>query len=304
MQTLEHPATDTNTDPYKDEIVDYYSEAGPDYEAWSPQYNMHFGYYARPMNPLKLEPMLVRMNAEVFRRLPGGRFDAEHAARLLDAGCGLGTPARYAATQCFPQAHITGATLVPWQIKEARRRTNAAGLTDRVEFLRADYTALPHGDASFDAAYAIESACYAPGLDKGALLAELQRVLKPGGRIAIADGFWKRGRPQRGYLSRLERRICECWSFDTFADLNKFVETLADLGFTDIRCEDISWNIAPSVLHVPFVTARFLFDELILRRTRLNRQRRKNLIAPALAPILGLHMRRFGYFIVTATKPA
>jgi len=40
----------------------YYAEAGPDYAARSPNFNMHVGYFRRGLNPLRLEPMLEQMS--------------------------------------------------------------------------------------------------------------------------------------------------------------------------------------------------------------------------------------------------
>ena len=47
----------------------YYEEAGPDYASWSPNFNMHFGYYRWGMNPIHREAMLEQMNLEVRNRL-------------------------------------------------------------------------------------------------------------------------------------------------------------------------------------------------------------------------------------------
>jgi len=47
----------------------YYTEAGPDYAAWSPNFNMHFGYFRSGLNPFRLEPMLEEMNREIRLRL-------------------------------------------------------------------------------------------------------------------------------------------------------------------------------------------------------------------------------------------
>ncbi len=58
-----------NLNSKKDQIISYYEGAGPDYFAWSKNYNMHFGYYEKGMNPFSLEPMLERLNWEVLQRL-------------------------------------------------------------------------------------------------------------------------------------------------------------------------------------------------------------------------------------------
>ncbi|MCR9144142.1 MAG: methyltransferase domain-containing protein [bacterium] len=285
-----------------DEMIEYYEEAGPDYAAWSPEFNMHFGYFAIGMNPFRREAMLARMNDEVFDRLD---FD-DRPGDILDAGCGLGTPARAAARR-FANANVTGISIVPWQIEQARSRALAdfADPNDRAaapRFERMDFTRTDFPDAAFDRVYGIESVCHAPGLDKGDFLTEAARILKPGGRLVIADGFLKQAhRPMPGPLDWITRTICRCWSLETFAGLKEFRAALIKAGFGEPRIEDLSWRIAPSVLHVPAVTARFLLKEL-RSGAKLTKQRRENLIAPMLAPLLGMARSRFAYLIVTAER--
>ncbi len=47
----------------------YYEEAGPDYAAWSPHFNMHFGFFRWGINPCRREAMLEQMNREIQHRL-------------------------------------------------------------------------------------------------------------------------------------------------------------------------------------------------------------------------------------------
>ena len=171
-------------------LEQYYEEAGPDYAAWSREFNMHFGYYRWGANPLRREGMLEQMNGEVLGRL---RVEGVAAPRLLDLGCGLGATLRSFARR-LPQARITGMTRVPWQVEQACALNRAAGCGERVKVLEGDYedTILPR--ANYDGVYALESSCHAHGADKGALLKEAHRLLKPGGRLVVADGFLASGR--------------------------------------------------------------------------------------------------------------
>ncbi len=73
------------------DLEEYYSEAGPDYAAWSRGFNMHFGFYRRGMNPVDREGMLERMNVEVLERLD---IDPAKRCSVLDMGCGLGATLR------------------------------------------------------------------------------------------------------------------------------------------------------------------------------------------------------------------
>lgn len=101
-------------------------------------------------------------------------------------------------------AHVTGITLSAAQVPTARRRAQRSGLSGRLEFAEADYTATPYPSASFDAVVANESVCYAP--NKKDFLAKAFRLLKPGGRVAVADGF----RSDR-LLSKSEERLMRVW---------------------------------------------------------------------------------------------
>src|SRR5450755_344438 len=96
-------------------LEQYYREAGPDYAAWSREFNMHFGYYRAGANPLNRESMLEQMNAEVLARL---NLDDIAEPGLVDLGCGLGATLRSFARR-LPHARLLGITCVTWQVEQA-----------------------------------------------------------------------------------------------------------------------------------------------------------------------------------------
>lgn len=103
--------------------------------------------------------------------------------RLLDIASGKGDSALLAARErgCI----VTGVDYGETAVIEAGRAAAAAGLADRASFLVGDAEALPVEDQSFDAVLCECSLCTFP--DKRSALAEVRRVLRPDGRIAIAD---------------------------------------------------------------------------------------------------------------------
>src|ERR1051326_1116634 len=127
-------------------LEQYYREAGPDYAAWSREFNMHFGYYRAGANPLRREAMLEQMNAEVLARL---KLDGIAEPHRLDLGCGLGAPLRSFARR-LPQARLLGITRVPWQVENARALNQSAGCGERVRVLEGDYEATTLPSAAFD----------------------------------------------------------------------------------------------------------------------------------------------------------
>jgi ubiquinone/menaquinone biosynthesis C-methylase UbiE len=69
-------------------------------------------------------------------------------------------------------------------VDRANERAHTAGLADRVRFEHADALALPFPKASFDAILALESIIH---MDRRLALAEMARVLAPGGRLVLSD---------------------------------------------------------------------------------------------------------------------
>ena len=125
-----------------------------------------------------------------------------------------------------------------------------------------------------------------------------------GGRLVVADGFLKRPGRARDLATWAIDQVARNWAVPCFAHIEKFERALAAQGFGDIEVEEISWRLAPSVAHIPFVTARVLARYLVRRELHIGRVRWGHVLASVLAPIVGLMRRRFGYFLVSARKRA
>jgi SAM-dependent methyltransferase len=108
------------------------------------------------------------------------RLDLAPGERVLDVACGTGNVAIPAARA---GAEVVGVDLVPSLLAQGRLAAAEEGLD--VRFETADCEALPYADASFDAALTMFGAMYAARPERAA--AELLRVVRPGGRIAMAN---------------------------------------------------------------------------------------------------------------------
>ncbi|MDX2152942.1 MAG: class I SAM-dependent methyltransferase [Bryobacteraceae bacterium] len=115
-----------------------------------------------------------------------------HGRRVLDAGCGK---ARFARVLLDERP---GVTVVGMDLAESMLRFVPPG----VQPLCGSLTELPFADAAFDGAYATESLEHAVEIEKA--VAELCRVVKPGGRIAVID-------KNAGQWGRLETPEWERW---------------------------------------------------------------------------------------------
>jgi SAM-dependent methyltransferase len=103
--------------------------------------------------------------------------------RLLDVASGDGDSALLAAGEFG--AEVVGVEYGVEAVRGASEAAAAAGLGARASFLEGDAEELPLGDESFDAVLCECSLCTFP--DKRRAVAEMSRVLRPGGRVAVAD---------------------------------------------------------------------------------------------------------------------
>ena len=101
-------------------------------------------------------------------------------ARILDVACGSGATALLLAREL--DCVVVGVDLGARAIERARRAAQAG---ERVSFLLGDAEALPLPDGGFDVALSECSLCTFP--DKRRAIAEMARVVRPGGTLAIAD---------------------------------------------------------------------------------------------------------------------
>lgn len=112
-----------------------------------------------------------------------GKLGVGPASRVLDIGSGLGGPAR-AVAETYGST-VVGIDLSAAYCQAAAEMSRWVGLDEQVRFVRADATALPFVDASFDAVMTIHAAMNIR--NKRMLYEDTRRVLRPGGVLAIFD---------------------------------------------------------------------------------------------------------------------
>jgi SAM-dependent methyltransferase len=120
-----------------------------------------------------------RLATEELARL----LAATAADRVIDIGSGIGGPARYLAATYG--CRVSGVDLTPEFVATAVELTRRTSLTERVDFRVGSALDLPFPDASFDLAWTQNVAMNIA--DRPRFYAEIHRVLKPGGRLAIQD---------------------------------------------------------------------------------------------------------------------
>lgn len=147
---------------------------------------MNYGYEPEPgeMQVPDLAPQdeAERVCIQMYHRVAtlAGGGDALVGRDVLEVGCGRGGGASYLARYLSPR-RMVGVDLGRTNISTCRRAHSSPNL----EFLQGDAQALPLPDASFDVVVNIESSHAYPSFD--GFLAEVARVLRPGGWLLLAD---------------------------------------------------------------------------------------------------------------------
>jgi arsenite methyltransferase len=111
-----------------------------------------------------------------------GRLSA--GERVLDLGCGAGTDSLVAAQMVGPDGSVVGIDMTPEMLAKAHRAAAEMGAAN-VEFVEGEIELLPFADESVDVVISNGVIDLLP--DKDTVFAEIYRVLRPGGRIQLAD---------------------------------------------------------------------------------------------------------------------
>jgi len=276
----------------KENIIQFYDEATEDYEFWSKDFNMHFGYYIPfKTSILKRDSMGNEMNNQVFNRLDVPKRNS----LVIDLGCGIGGTMRYSLKK-YPLLKIIGVTLSKFQMQQGNKKLqNMNGL-----ILEENYQNTSFKNNSVDGVFAIESFCHS-GHSKETFQ-EAYRILKPNAKLVVTDAFLKKEPENLCYGGTYcYEQLCKGWSLEGLGTINTVKNHLQEIGFKNIKIEDVSFRVAPSVLHVPFAITGFIIKKLLKKET-LKPQSWKNLKGSLFALLSGLQMNDFGYYIVTAEK--
>lgn len=177
-------------------VRDHYQAAIADREALLAKLSAAIDAMEPPIDTHRLAPLdQFHLGGVAATAALAERVRPRASDHVLDAGAGLGGPARYLAQHIG--CRVEGIDLSPDYVAIARLFTERAGLSDKASFEEGDLTELPFADARFDLVWTQHVAMNIA--DRAALYRELRRVLKPGGRLAFYDPIAGDGHPDLIY---------------------------------------------------------------------------------------------------------
>ena len=170
--------------------------------------------------------------------------------QILDAGCGVGGSSIWLAKE--RHAKIIGITLSEKQVEEAKKLAKRLGVDKEVEFQLKDFLKTGFKDNFFDVVWAIESVCHAE--IKSDFLREAYRILRPGGRLIVADGILKRD-PNPDEV-KLYRDFLTGLALPNLEKFSNFESAMVHIGFKNVKALDKTVDIKKS--------ARILYQRCLI----------------------------------------
>ena len=192
---------------------------------------------------------------------------------VLDVATGPGEPALSLAAAVGARGSVVGTDIVPAMIDAAVREAGRRRLTN-ASFRVAPADALPFEDGSFDAAVSRFGVMFFPSPLEG--IREMRRVLKPGGKLALAVWHHARSNPFFCLLSEIVGRFVEAPPLDEdapdafrFAPPGKLLRIVREAGVADVRERLLEFSIDAPVTLEEFWSVRTEMSDVL--RTKLAR---------------------------------
>jgi sterol 24-C-methyltransferase len=223
---------------------------------------------------------------------------------VLELAFGQGYNLAYLVPR-HPHKRFQGVDLTPAHVALARARL-AEWAGARVSLAEADFHRLPQAAGSIDAAYCIESMCHATDLPRA--LAEVARVLRPGGELTLFDGYLPRPAEALAADEALAvALVARGLAVPTLQTVQALLAAAHAAGFTVVSMHTLDREIMPSLVRLQRLTGTFVRWPWFARRALAKRPaaRSRNVLAGCLMRItFGMGLMSYREVVLKKGAPA
>ena len=220
------------------------AEVGKMFDAIAPNYDLLNRGTSLGVDTLWRAKMIKELDPQVHRR-------------ILDVATGTADVAIQTVKRKDVD-HVTGLDLSEGMLKYGRKKVSAAGLDDRITLVQGDSENLPYDDGSFDAVTVSFGVRNFENLERG--LAEMHRVLRPGGKVVILEFSRITFAPIRwGFnfyfgkimplIGRLQSKDPRAYAYlfesvQAFPSGRAFTDIMDRVGYKQTKCKALTFGIA------------------------------------------------------------